>query len=82
MAPWIETELCTSCDECTNLNGNIFVYDGNKKAVIKDPQGGPYTDIVKAAERCTAQVIHPGTPKDPNSVKNVEKWIARAKKYN
>jgi pyruvate-ferredoxin/flavodoxin oxidoreductase len=81
MAPWIETELCTACDECTNLNSKIFVYNENKKAIIKDPQGGPYPDIVKAAERCTAQVIHPGLPKDRN-IKNVDKWIARAKKYN
>ncbi|NIV48006.1 MAG: hypothetical protein GWN46_14975, partial [Gammaproteobacteria bacterium] len=33
MAPWIDTEECTACDECTNLNPKIFVYNENKKAI-------------------------------------------------
>ncbi len=81
MAPWIDTPKCTSCDECINLNSNIFVYNDQKKAVIKNPQGGPFKDLVKAAERCTAGVIHPGLPKD-RSEKGIEKLIARAEKYN
>ena len=81
MAPWLETEECTSCDECTNLNPKIFAYNNDKKAYIKDPQGGPYSDIVKAAEKCTAQVIHPGLPANLNE-KDVEKWIKRGEKFN
>lgn len=81
MAPWIDTEDCTSCDECINLNGQIFEYDANKKAIIKDPDGGPYEDIVKAAEKCTAQVIHPGLPKHPLK-KDHDKWVKRAEKFN
>ena len=81
MAPWIDTDECTSCDECVNLNGEIFAYNENQKAFIKDAGAGPYRDLVKAAERCTAQVIHPGLPRD-RSEKDVEKWIKRAEKYN
>ncbi|MBM4062057.1 MAG: pyruvate ferredoxin oxidoreductase [Planctomycetes bacterium] len=81
MAPWIDTEQCTACDECTKLNPNIFVYNAQKKAVIKNPLGGPYKDLVKAAERCTARVIHPGLPKDRGE-KDVDQLIARAKKFN
>ena len=81
MAPWIDTEQCTSCDECTKLNSSIFQYNENKKAFIKDPFGGPYKDLVKAAELCTARVIHPGLPKDRNE-KGIAKWIARAEKFN
>ncbi len=81
MAPWIETENCTSCDECVNLNPKIFAYNADKKAYIKDPKGGPYSDLVKAAEKCTAQVIHPGLPAD-RSEKDIDKWIARGEKYN
>jgi pyruvate-ferredoxin/flavodoxin oxidoreductase len=81
MAPWIDTAQCTSCDECIKLNPSIFVYNADKKATIKNPQGGPYKDLVKAAERCTAGVIHPGLPKDRNE-KGIEKLIARAEKYN
>ena len=81
MAPWIDTEECTACDECTNLNSSIFVYNDAGKAVIKNADGGPYSDIVKAAEKCTAQVIHPGLPRD-RSAKDIDKWIARGSKYN
>jgi len=81
VAPWIETAQCTACDECTKLNPKIFVYNADKKAVIKDPEGGPYRDLVKAAERCTARVIHPGLPRD-RSAKDIDKWIKRAEKYN
>ncbi len=60
----------------------IFAYNEQKKAVIKDPDaGGPYKDLVKAAERCTARVIHPGLPRD-RSEKGIDKWIARAEKFN
>jgi pyruvate-ferredoxin/flavodoxin oxidoreductase len=81
LAPWLESEKCTACDECTNLNPKIFAYGPGKKAFIKDAAAGPYSDLVKAAERCTASVIHPGLPRDRSS-KDVEKWIARARKYN
>jgi pyruvate-ferredoxin/flavodoxin oxidoreductase len=81
MAPWLETEECTSCDECIKLNPRIFEYNDNKKAFIKDPNGGPYEDLVKAAEKCTARVIHPGLPAD-RSGKDVEKWIKRGEKFN
>ncbi len=80
LAPWLETEDCTSCDECIKLNSNIFAYNENGKAYIKDPKGGPYQDLVKAAEKCTARVIHPGLPAD-RSGEN-EKWIKRGEKYN
>ncbi|MFQ5448312.1 MAG: thiamine pyrophosphate-dependent enzyme, partial [Saprospiraceae bacterium] len=81
MAPWLETEECTSCDECTKLNSNIFAYNSDKKAYIKNPDGGPYEDLVKAAEKCTARVIHPGLPKD-RTAKNIDKWIKRGEKFN
>ncbi len=81
MAPWIDSEKCTACDECIHLNPNIFAYNDQKRAIIKDPLGGPYKDLVKAAERCTAGVIHPGLPKDWTE-KGIDKLIARAKKYN
>ena len=77
---WIETALCTSCDECTKINKNIFVYNDDKKAVVKDPKGGPFRDIVRAAVKCSASIIHPGKPQDPNE-KNLEKWIKRAQEF-
>jgi pyruvate-ferredoxin/flavodoxin oxidoreductase len=81
MAPWIDTDDCTSCDECVNLNGKVFAYNDKKKALIQNPNGGPYSDLVKAAEKCTARVIHPGLPRN-RGTQDVDKWIKRAEKYN
>jgi pyruvate-ferredoxin/flavodoxin oxidoreductase len=81
VAPWIDTPQCTSCDECIKINPQLFAYDANKKAVIKDANAGPYKDLVKAAEKCTAKVIHPGLPRD-RSAKDVASWIKRGEKYN
>jgi pyruvate-ferredoxin/flavodoxin oxidoreductase len=80
IAPWIDSANCTSCDECININPKIFAYDDKKHAYIKDPKAGPYRDLVRAAEKCTAQVIHPGTPFDRKE-KDVEKLMKRAEKY-
>ena len=81
MAPWIDTEECTACDECIIINPQIFEYNEDKKAYIKNPDGGPYRDLVKSAEKCTAQVIHPGLPRD-RSPKDIDKWIKRGEKFN
>src|SRR5690606_3980697 len=59
-APWIDSSQCTACDECININAKIFAYNEKKQAYVKDPKGGPYKDLVRAAEKCTAQVIQPG----------------------
>jgi pyruvate-ferredoxin/flavodoxin oxidoreductase len=79
--PWIDSAECTACDECIKINPNIFAYGPDRKAYIRDPHGGPYQDLVKAAERCTAQVIHPGLPAD-SSTPGLDRWIARGQKYN
>lgn len=81
MAPWLESDLCTACDECMKINPKIFAYNSDKKAYIKDPDGGPYQDLVKAAEKCSARVIHPGLPAD-RSEKDIDKWIKRGDKFN
>jgi pyruvate-ferredoxin/flavodoxin oxidoreductase len=80
-AVFIDTPECTACDECMNLNPKIFAYNDQKKAVILDPKAGTFLDIVKAAEKCTAGVIHPGTPWDSGEA-NLDKLKARAAKFN
>jgi pyruvate-ferredoxin/flavodoxin oxidoreductase len=81
VAPWIETQACSACDECTHINSRIFAYNSAGKAVIKDPAAGPYSDLVKAAERCKEGIIHPGLPRDRSSPE-VLRWIARGEKFN
>jgi pyruvate-ferredoxin/flavodoxin oxidoreductase len=81
LEPYIETARCTTCDECIKINDQMFAYDENKQAYIKDPRAGTFAEMVKAAERCTVEIIHPGTPLDPKE-KNLEKWIKRAERFN
>ncbi|NKN34057.1 2-oxoacid:acceptor oxidoreductase family protein [Marichromatium bheemlicum] len=77
---WIETPECTGCDECVKINPAIFRYNAEHKAEIVDPKAGPFKDIVKAAEKCTAACIHPGTPWNP-SEPGVDKLVKRAEKF-
>ncbi len=77
---WVETPECTACDECININPKLFAYNDKKQAVVIDPKAGPFKDIVKAAEKCTAGCIHPGTPFNPNEA-GVAKLIQRAAKF-
>jgi ferredoxin len=81
MEPYIDTALCTSCNECTNLNNRLFAYDENKQAYIKDPRAGSFAQLVRAAELCPVKIIHPGTPLNPKE-KDLDKWIARATPFN
>ncbi|HUG39661.1 MAG TPA: 2-oxoacid:acceptor oxidoreductase family protein [Longimicrobiales bacterium] len=81
MEPYIETIRCTTCDECTNLNGRMFKYDANRQAYIADADAGTFRELVLAAERCPAGIIHPGTPRDRNE-KDLEKWLKRAEPFN
>ena len=78
---YIETERCTSCNECTNLNAKLFGYNASKQAFIKDVKAGTFAQLVTAAERCPAGLIHPGTPLNPNE-KDLEKWIKRAEPFS
>jgi len=79
--PWLDTAMCTTCDDCMGVNKMMFAYNGDKQAFIKDPKAGPYADLVAAAEICPAKCIHPGKPLDPNEP-GLEELIARAAPFN
>lgn len=81
LEPYIDTELCTSCDDCINLNKQMFAYDENKQAYIKDAHAGTFKQLVMGAEACPAEIIHPGTPLDPRE-KDLEKLEKRAERFN
>jgi pyruvate-ferredoxin/flavodoxin oxidoreductase len=59
----------------------MFVYDEIKQAYIKDVSAGTFKELVMAAERCTALIIHPGEPQDQTEP-DLEKWIERAAPFN
>ena len=59
---YIETERCSSCNECTLLNDRMFAYNANKQAYIADINAGTYAQLIEAAESCQLGIIHPGKP--------------------
>jgi pyruvate-ferredoxin/flavodoxin oxidoreductase len=78
---WVESPECTACDECTTIAPKTFAYNEQKQAVVVNPKGNKYADLVKAAEKCTSGCLHPGTPWNM-AEPGIEKLIARAAKYN
>ena len=78
--PYIDSDRCTTCNECTNLNRKMFAYNANKQAYIKDPKAGTFAQLVQAAEKCPVVAIHPGTPLNPKE-KDLEKWLKRAQAF-
>ncbi|MCP5065382.1 MAG: ferredoxin [bacterium] len=79
--PYIETPRCTTCDECTELNGRMFAYDENKQAHIVDPSAGTYRELVEAAEACQVCIIHPGKPRNSDEP-GLDELIRRAEPFN
>jgi hypothetical protein len=79
--PWLDTAMCTTCDDCMGINKMMFVYNEDKQAIIKDATAGTFADLVAAAEICPAKCIHPGKPLDPNEP-GLDELIARAEPFN
>jgi cell division septation protein DedD len=77
---YIETERCTSCNECTLINDRMFAYNANKQAFIADPDAGTYRQLVEAAESCQVAIIHPGKPRNPNEA-GLNELIERAASF-
>jgi ferredoxin len=78
--PYIETPRCTSCNECTNVNPQMFAYNENKQAFIKDAAAGTFKDLIEAAEGCQVAIIHPGKPRDPKEP-GLEELLQRAEQF-
>jgi ferredoxin len=78
--PYIDTPLCTSCNDCIKVNDQLFAYDANKQAYIKDAKAGTYKDLVAAAEKCPVKIIHPGKPRNA-SEPGLDELQKRAAKF-
>jgi len=78
---YIDSALCTTCDDCTKLNSRMFRYNDDKQAYVADVSAGTFAELVKAAEKCPARCIHPGAPRNgDSSVTNALK--TRAARFN
>ncbi|MCW9088468.1 MAG: ferredoxin, partial [Gammaproteobacteria bacterium] len=79
--PWIDTPLCTSCNDCLAINPLMFIYDESNQAILGDLNTGTYAQMVEAAEICPSKCIHPGAPWD-SSEPNLDELKQRAAKFN
>lgn len=78
---WVDSPECSACDECTMLAPGVFAYNAQRQAIVVNPKGAKFADIVKVAEKCTAGCLHPGTPWNL-AEPGLDKLRARAAKYN
>jgi ferredoxin len=79
--PWIDTPLCTSCNDCLKVNAVVFLYNEEKQAYLGDLSKVSYVELVTAAELCPARCIHPGLPLNPNEP-GLDELIERAAPFN
>jgi hypothetical protein len=77
---YIETERCSTCNECTLINDRMFAYSANKQAYIADITAGTYAQLVQAAESCQLAIIHPGKPINSNEP-GLDELIERAQPF-
>ncbi|MCP3851187.1 MAG: ferredoxin [Gammaproteobacteria bacterium] len=78
---WIDSPLCTTCNDCTDMNPLMFVYNDSNQAFISDLNAGTYLQMVEAAEICPSKCIHPGKPWD-DSEPDLDELVERAKVFN
>lgn len=79
--PWIDTPLCTSCNDCMKINPLLFIYNEEKQALLGDLSTATFAQLVQAAEKCPAKCIHPGKPLNPNEP-DLDRLILRAAPFN
>ncbi len=79
--PYIDTPLCTTCDDCIQINPRLFKYNEDKQAYIADAAAGTFAQLVKAAIKCPAACIHPGTPRSDDKTATPA-LVARAADFN
>jgi ferredoxin len=77
---WIDSDLCTSCDDCTRRNPKAFAYNEARQAYLKDAGAASYRELVEAAEECPVCIIHPGKPLNPDEP-GIEELMKRAEPF-
>lgn len=79
--PKLDTKECTGCSECILINEEAFQWNDDRQAELVNPGAATYSELVKAAERCAARCISPGTPKSADEP-GLAKLMKRAERFN
>ncbi|MGB5834900.1 MAG: ferredoxin [Thiohalocapsa sp.] len=79
--PWIDTPLCTSCNDCLRINPRLFIYNEEKQVLLGDLATATFAQLVEAAELCPAKCIHPGRPWNSDELE-LDALVERAAPFN
>jgi ferredoxin len=53
----VDRNLCIGSGDCVDTAPDVFQLDEEDKAVVVDPDGAPYDDVLEAAQNCPVTAI-------------------------
>ena len=53
----VDRALCIGSGDCVDTAPDVFQLDDEDKAVVVDPDGAPYDEVLEAAQNCPVTAI-------------------------
>jgi ferredoxin len=53
----VDRSLCIGSADCVDTAPDVFQLDDEDKAVVVDPDGAPFDDVMTAAQNCPVSAI-------------------------
>ena len=53
----VDRALCIGSGDCVDTAPDVFQLDEEDKAVVVDPDGAPYDEVLEAAQNCPVTAI-------------------------
>ena len=53
----VDRGLCIGSGDCVDTAPDVFQLDDEDKAVVVDPDGAPYDEVLEAAQNCPVTAI-------------------------
>jgi ferredoxin len=53
----VDRSLCIGSGDCVDTAPDVFQLDEEDKAVVIDPDGAPYDEVLEAAQNCPVTAI-------------------------
>jgi ferredoxin len=53
----VDRNLCIGSADCVDTAPDVFELDDEDKAVVIDPDGAPFDDVLEAAQNCPVTAI-------------------------
>jgi len=56
--PYVDKDECTGCGDCVENCPEVFQFDEDDLAEVKNPNGASEEEIQDAIDNCPAEAIH------------------------